>query len=70
MFDQTAFRTWLHVVVGAAGFALAFLVLMLLTEELVGGGARLTGAVKAVTLAAFVGYVGTAWIVRMDDEEG
>jgi len=39
---------------------------MLMTEEVVGGGARLSRAVVAVTLAAFLGYLGTAWIVRRE----
>jgi hypothetical protein len=67
MFDEIAFRTWVHVLVGASVFALLFLVIMLMAEQVAGEGARLTRATLAVSVAAFVGYVGTAWIVRRSD---
>jgi hypothetical protein len=39
---------------------------MVMAEEVVGDGARLTRAAIIVALAAFGGYVGTAWIIRLD----
>jgi general stress protein CsbA len=39
---------------------------MLMVEEVVGRGARLSRAVVTVTAAAFLGYLGTAWIIRLD----
>jgi hypothetical protein len=66
MFDGRAFRSWEHVLVGACVLSGLFFGLMLMTEEVVGGGARLSRAVIAVTLAAFVGYLGTAWIIRRE----
>jgi hypothetical protein len=68
MFDEIAFRTWAHVLVGASVFALLFLVIMLMAEQVAGEGARLTRATVAVSVAAFVGYVGTAWIVRRSED--
>jgi len=66
MFDGRAFRNWGHVLLGACVLSGLFFGLMLMAEEVVGGGARLSRAVVAVTLAAFVGYLGTAWIVRRE----
>lgn len=66
MFDEWAFRTWGHVLVGACVLSSLFLGLMLMTEEVVGGGARLSRAVVIVTIASFVGYLGTAWIIRRE----
>jgi len=66
MFDEWAFRTWGHVLVGACVLSSLFLALMLMTEEVVGDGARMSRAVVTVTLAAFLGYLGTAWIIRRE----
>jgi len=66
MFDEWAFRTWGHVLIGAGLLSSLFLGIMLMTEEVVGGGARLSRAAVTVTAAAFLGYVGTAWIIRRE----
>ena len=66
MFDRSAFRSWALVFIGASLFALLFVVLMLLVEHVTGGRAEPTRAVVAIGGAAFVGYVGTAWIIRQD----
>ncbi len=66
MFDGWAFQSWGHVLVGACVLSSLFLVLMVMTEEVVGDGARLTRAALIVTVAAFLGYLGTAWIIRRE----
>ncbi len=66
MFDGSAFRTWPLVFAGATIFAIAFIVLMLLFEHVAGDGAHLTRAVLGIGGAAFIGYIGTAWIIRLD----
>jgi len=66
MFDGSAFRTWPLVFAGAIVFATMFVVLMLLVEHVAGDGAYPTRAVKTIGGAAVVGYVGTAWIIRLD----
>ena len=66
MFNGRAFRTWGHVLVGACVVTGLFLAVMLMVEEVVGRGARLSRAVVTVTAAAFLGYLGTAWIIRLD----
>ncbi|PSQ78868.1 MAG: ABC transporter permease [Bacteroidetes bacterium QH_7_62_13] len=66
MFDGRAFRSWAHVLVGACVLSSLFLTIMVMTEEVVGEGARLSRAALVVTAAAFLGYVGTAWIVRRE----
>ncbi|MFB6249849.1 MAG: ABC transporter permease [Salinibacter sp.] len=70
MFDGRAFRTWGHVVMGACIVSSLFLGLMLMAEEVAGRGARLSRAVVTVTAAAFLGYLGTAWIIRRDRPAG
>lgn len=66
MFNERAFRTWGHVLLGACVVAGLFLAVMLMVEEVVGPGARLSRAAVTVTAAAFFGYLGTAWIIRLD----
>ena len=66
MFDGRAFRSWGHVLAGACLVSGLFLGIMIMAEEVVGDGARLTRAAITVALAAFGGYVGTAWIIRLD----
>jgi hypothetical protein len=66
MFNKWAFRTWGHVLIGAFVVAGLFLAVMLMVEEVVGRGARLSRAAVTVTVAAFLGYLGTAWIIRLD----
>jgi hypothetical protein len=70
MFDGRAFRSWGHVLLGACVVSSLFLGLMLMAEEVAGTGARLSRAVVAVTAAAFLGYLGTAWIIRYDRSAG
>lgn len=43
-----------------------FLVIMLMVEEVVGTGMRPSRAVITMTVAAFAGYLGTAWIIRLE----
>ncbi len=66
MFDDRAFQTWGHVLAGACVLSGLFLVLMLMIEEVTGGGARLSQAAVTVTVAAFFGYLGMAWIIRRE----
>jgi len=66
MFNERAFRSWGDVLMGACLVSGLFLGLMLMVEEVVGDGARLSRAALAVTAAAFLGYLGTAWIIRLD----
>jgi hypothetical protein len=66
MFNERAFQSWGDILVGACIVSGLFLSLMLMVEEVVGDGARLSRAVLTVTAAAFLGYLGTAWIIRLD----
>lgn len=66
MFDERAFQTWGDVLIGASVVSGLFLVVMLMVEEVVGPGMRPSRAVITVTVAAFVGYLGTAWIIRFE----
>lgn len=65
MFDARAFRTWTHVVAGACGVSILFLAVMVMAEEVIGEGARVTRAGLRMCAAAFVGYVAVAWFVRI-----
>lgn len=70
MFDERAFRSWKLVLAGASVVSILFLAVMLMVEEVAGGGARLSRAAVTISLAAFVGYVGTAWIIRRSESRG
>ncbi|MFB6274276.1 MAG: ABC transporter permease [Salinibacter sp.] len=66
MFDARAFRTWTHVVAGACLFGVLFLTIMVMAEEVLGNGARVTRAGLTLSMAAFLGYIGVAWLIRLN----
>ena len=45
---------------------MSFIAIMLAAEQVVDGGVHFARATKAIGGAAFVGYVGTAWLVRRE----
>ena len=67
MFDGRAFRTWIHVLAGACVLAVLFLGVMVMAEEVIGDGARITQAGLRMCAAAFVGYIAVAWLIRRDE---
>jgi len=64
MFDRRAFQSWAHIVLGALLFAGAFLVVMILARPVIGTDATFHRATFAISAAAFLGYLGTAWLIR------
>lgn len=64
LLNERAFQTWGNILMGASVVAGLFLVIMLMVEEVVGVGMHPSRAVVTMTVAAFVGYLGTAWIIR------
>ncbi len=67
MFGGRAFRSWAHVVAGACAISVLFLGVMVMAEEVIGDGARVTRAGLVMSAAAFLGYVGVAWLIRRDE---
>lgn len=67
MFGGRAFRTWTHVLAGACVFSVLFLGVMVMAEQVIGDGARVTRAGLRISAMAFLGYLGTAWIVRRSE---
>lgn len=67
MFDGRAFRTWTHVLAGACVLSLLFFGIMVMAEEVIGNGARITRAALAMSAAAFVGYFAVALLIRLDE---
>jgi hypothetical protein len=39
---------------------------MVMAEEVIGDGARVTRPGLTMSAAAFIGYVGVAWLIRLD----
>lgn len=64
MFDGRAFRTWLHILVGAVAFAGLFMTVVMMSELVFSGRFQMTRAVAGIGTGAFIGYVATAWLVR------
>jgi len=64
MFEDQAFRSWPLIFAGAGIFGLLFGCVALLTEVLFEGKPHLTPTVIGFSTAAFLGYVGAAWIIR------
>ena len=69
MFDGRAFRTWTHVLAGACVLSLLFFGIMVMAEEVIGDGARVTRAALAMSAAAFVGYFAVSLLVRLDEAQ-
>ncbi|WP_103019994.1 ABC transporter permease [Salinibacter altiplanensis] len=67
MFGGQAFRTWTHVIAGACSISVLFLGVMVMAETVVGDGARVTRAGLLMSAAAFLGYLGVAWLIRRDE---
>lgn len=70
MFDERAFQSWDRILVGGFVLAVLFLGIVMMMEEVVGGGARLSRPAIVIAVAAFVGYVCTAWIIRNTGTSG
>lgn len=66
MFGNRAFRSWPRVVAGALGFAALFALVVLLADSLFGGGFHPSRRVIVFGAGAFLGYLGIAWLVRLD----
>ncbi len=64
MFDNQAFHSWGIILVGAAVFAMLFMVLGMMTELLFEGAFQMTPGVLAFGLAAFAAYIGIAAFLR------
>lgn len=64
MFDDYAFASWPLILGGATLFASLFTLLALMTELLFEGTLRVTPTVVGFGVTAFIGYVGTAAILR------
>ncbi|PSQ70476.1 MAG: ABC transporter permease [Bacteroidetes bacterium QH_9_67_14] len=67
MFDSRAFRSWPLILAGALGFGALFALVILLADALFEGGFRLSRRVLVFGGGAFAGYVGAAWLVRLED---
>lgn len=64
MFDDQAFQSWPLILAGATVFAGLFSALALMSELLFEGQFQVTSLVVGFGVTAFVGYVGTALILR------
>lgn len=65
MFDGRAFRTWPHILIGAVAFAGLFMTLAMMSELVFEGRFHMTRAAAGIGAGAFVGYVATAWLIRL-----
>ena len=70
MFDDQAFQSWPLIFVGASVFAGLFAFLALMTEVIFEGTPEVTRSVVGFGVLAFVGYVGTAALVRRHPRSG
>ncbi len=60
MFDERAFQSWLHILIGALTFALLFALAALMAERVLEGTFAYTPRVWLLGAAAFAGYVTVA----------
>ena len=67
MFGNHAFHSWMIIFVGAAMFAMLFMVLGMMTELLFEGAFQMTPGVLGFGAAAFTGYIGAAVVLRQDN---
>lgn len=67
MFGEEAFRSWMHVLMGALTFALLFALLAAMAElVLLEADLRLSSGALMIGVLAFVGYLGAAILGRRD----
>ena len=67
MFGEEAFSSWMHLLAGAACFALLFALMAAFSELLLfGSSLRLTSSAFVLGALAFVGYLGAALLGRPD----
>ena len=64
MFGNHAFQSWAIILVGAALFAMLFMILAMMTELVFGGAFQMTIGAMGFGLAAFVAYIGAAVLLR------
>jgi len=64
MFGDQAFHTWSIILVGAAMFAALFVLLAMMMELVFEGEFRMTAGVMGFGMVAFVGYLGTAMVLK------
>ncbi len=64
MFGDQAFHTWSIILVGAAMFAALFVLLAMMMELVFEGEFQMTPGVVGFGVVAFVGYIGTAMILK------
>ena len=64
MFGDQAFHTWPIILVGAVLFAALFALLAMMMELVFGGEFQMTPGVAGFGVMAFLGYVGTAVILK------
>ena len=65
-FDNQAFASWHVILVGAVCFAGLFTLLGMMSQLVTEGGFQVNRRVVAFGLAAFVGYIGIASLLRQD----
>lgn len=68
MFGDQAFHTWSVILVGGVLFAALFVLLALMMELVFEGEFQMTPGVIGFGLVAFVGYIGTATILKRSNE--
>lgn len=66
MFDERAFQSWGHIVVGALMFAGLFMVVIAAAEQVLAASFNVSWAVMVMGGAAFAGYLGAAWLIRQE----
>ena len=64
MFGARAFQSWLHILVGALGYAGLFALIALMSDRLFEGTFEPTRRAWVLGAAAFIGYVVTALLIR------
>ena len=64
MFGDQAFHSWAVILVGGVLFASLFVLLAMMMELVFEGEFRMTPGVVSFGVVAFVGYVGTAMILK------
>ena len=64
MFGDQGFHTWTIILVGGVLFAALFMLLAMMTELVMQGEFQVTPGVMGFGIVAFIGYIGTAMILK------
>ncbi len=67
MFGSGVFQSWLAILLGGLIFAILFIIVGMMSEFVMDGGMQLSNKAASLGALAFVGYMGVATFIRLNN---